>query len=960
MKKSISNGLAAAVFAGLIVLAAPVVSFAETSTLTLNIQARAPKVPTGKVRILLELSSAPDPAGEITVDNGTGPSAPFLGFPAGGSTPNGDDILITRQPATNTLTIFYTPQSRFAAPGNWCVLGALPEAQTVMISYTGSAHINSYRISSYTVPKNTAADAGTCAQAFRRVKSLAPVLNVTNMSGGAAVSKGRLPLDIILVLDKSGSMSGFASGGVGPTKWEGLKSALGIFTGLWEAAEVDVLSGSGTDLAQDRIGLVYFDSVVTPASFGGSGIFITRSGPVGPTHSWQDILDDVNTKSPGGGTAMGPGFQTGIDAFQLNPDAWKNDATVVLMTDGIQNVPPLVTLTGSNWQLDPDGAGPAPLKNLFEYGLPALTVYFGVPDVATSDMLNGIAKQMAGTSSIAGTAVEMDNSFSNQLVSALKGNTLSLLTRNENTLPAGVPASAPLPFLLDGSVRRAVITLSWPANLRAGLDLQFIPPGSTTPVAPVVTQNGPTWTVQGVDIPASGPIGDWKVRVVRRSTAGGDGPTPAIPYHLSIYSVEGKLDYQLTFPTLVAGTGDALVLAADVSYEGHPLDKLPANAITLKIDRPLVGPGTVLHDNEVSGDVLGSEISPGDVTTEYDRKVAALEKAGKLNAIRPQELNDNFLLKDNGSAVNGDKTADDAVYSARFGDTSRPGLYRFKVTLDWDDPRTGRIHRSEVIERVVEVNSDPAASLVVLTGKAAGSYDVKVTPKDRFNNFYGPSNVNPIKVTLRGGGTVTSVSDPRQTGDYVIHVDGVPAGANPHITIDVGGRQIRDDDFSHIPGFNPQNPPGNFKRWGLSLHAGLSIPHGDFNTFYNPGPNFGFDLEYRITPTFSLEGIYGFHRFNGDTFGPFTLSDVTLHQLSANGKVYGGSSPIRPFFNFGGGAYVFTPGGNTHGGLNVGGGFQFDVAPNVAIDTMYNFHNVFTSGSSTQFSTVQGGVRFRF
>ena len=155
------------------------------------------------------------------------------------------------------------------------------------------------------------------------------------------------------------------------------------------------------------------------------------------------------------------------------------------------------------------------------------------------------------------------------------------------------------------------------------------------------------------------------------------------------------------------------------------------------------------------------------------------------------------------------------------------------------------------------------------------------------------------------------------------------------------------------------NPPG-FKRFGLSLHAGLSIPHGDFNTFFNPGPNFGFDLEYRITPTFSLEGIYGFHHFNGDTFGPFTLSDVNVHQFSANGKVYGGTGPVRPFFNFGGGAYVFTPGANTHGGLNVGGGAEFEVNPNFAVDVMYNFHNVFTSGSSTQFSTAQGGVRFRF
>jgi opacity protein-like surface antigen len=153
-------------------------------------------------------------------------------------------------------------------------------------------------------------------------------------------------------------------------------------------------------------------------------------------------------------------------------------------------------------------------------------------------------------------------------------------------------------------------------------------------------------------------------------------------------------------------------------------------------------------------------------------------------------------------------------------------------------------------------------------------------------------------------------------------------------------------------------PPG-FKRWGLSLHAGVSIPQGNFNTFFNPGPNAGVDLEYRINPTFSLEGIYTFHRFNGETFGSVSVGDLNLHQFSFNGKVYGSSSPVRPFFNFGGGAYRFDP-GSTNGGLNVGGGFQFDVAPNVAMDAMYNFHNVFTSGSSTRFSTLQGGVRFRF
>jgi hypothetical protein len=160
------------------------------------------------------------------------------------------------------------------------------------------------------------------------------------------------------------------------------------------------------------------------------------------------------------------------------------------------------------------------------------------------------------------------------------------------------------------------------------------------------------------------------------------------------------------------------------------------------------------------------------------------------------------------------------------------------------------------------------------------------------------------------------------------------------------------------PGGTTQ-PPGGFKHWGLSLHAGASIPHGTFNTFYNPGPNAGIDLEYRVNPNFSLEGIYTFHRFMGETIGLVTIGDLNVHQFSFNGKVYGSTSPWRPFFNFGAGAYKFDP-GNTRPGLNVGFGVQRDITPTFAIDAMYNFHNVFTSGSSTRFSTVQGGVRFRF
>ncbi len=165
----------------------------------------------------------------------------------------------------------------------------------------------------------------------------------------------------------------------------------------------------------------------------------------------------------------------------------------------------------------------------------------------------------------------------------------------------------------------------------------------------------------------------------------------------------------------------------------------------------------------------------------------------------------------------------------------------------------------------------------------------------------------------------------------------------------------------------PAQPADEFKHWGLSLHAGVSVPHPDFSDLRRPGPNFGVDLEYRFNEYFSLEGIYTYHRFGGETFGPFVpggptfeLDPLNLHQLSVNGKIYAaGTSPVRPFFNLGGGAYFFSPGSTTRGGVNVGGGLQFDVTETMAVEGAYNFHNVF-GFSDVKFSTVQAGVRFRF
>jgi len=113
-------------------------------------------------------------------------------------------------------------------------------------------------------------------------------------------------------------------------------------------------------------------------------------------------------------------------------------------------------------------------------------------------------------------------------------------------------------------------------------------------------------------------------------------------------------------------------------------------------------------------------------------------------------------------------------------------------------------------------------------------------------------------------------------------------------------------------------------------------------------------LEYIATSHFSVEGIFGYHRFPAKIAG-----DLNLYQFSVNGKAYLTSGTLRPFVDGGVGAYKFSPGPTKFGG-NVGGGVLYSLTSRVGLEGAYNFHVINTPGAATKFSTLQGGIRFVF
>ena len=147
----------------------------------------------------------------------------------------------------------------------------------------------------------------------------------------------------------------------------------------------------------------------------------------------------------------------------------------------------------------------------------------------------------------------------------------------------------------------------------------------------------------------------------------------------------------------------------------------------------------------------------------------------------------------------------------------------------------------------------------------------------------------------------------------------------------------------------------DLSKFAFFMDAGVAVPHGDISFFLDPGFSIRGGLEYMITDQFSAEGSVGYQRF-----GTFFGGSTNLYQVSGNGKFYlvDQSTRLRPFVNGGVGVYV-TDSATTHFGGNVGAGVLYEVTPSFGIQGSYNF-NVFTAGSGTKFSTVQGGVRFRF
>ena len=252
------------------------------------------------------------------------------------------------------------------------------------------------------------------------VRLVAPAQPVTENSASAQ----RAPLDLALVIDRSGSMSG-----------DPLKAAL--------ESSVRIIQGLRSD---DRIAVVTFDDHVQ---------VVQPLVAIGDAH---DLVNRVRLIESGGSTALFDGWQEGVK--QLAPFVKKERiARVILLTDGQAN------------------HGLVDEAKIFEHvakaaGAGITTSTVGLGHGFNETLLTGMAKAGEGAANFGQTADDLSEAFEEQF--AILSN--SFLRQVKITVQGGSDVQARLlgELLEDGVTRtRKLGTLPWNSALTAVVELKI-------------------------------------------------------------------------------------------------------------------------------------------------------------------------------------------------------------------------------------------------------------------------------------------------------------------------------------------------------------------------------------------------------------------------------------------------------------------------------------------------------
>lgn len=328
-------------------------------------------------------------------------------------------------------------------------------------------------------------------------------------------------IDVVVVVDRSGSMSDPDSSGT--TKLQAALTAVDNFA--------DLLEDNRTDGQTNRIGLVSFaNGVSTDMGMTNAGPMLRAAG--GPLETG---ITSITMAGASGCTGMGAGIQRAIELLCPPGDCngfsgpGNPRKAILLLTDGIENVPPCIQPGGASGGT----CGAQCLGAQIDYSKLQFTqivaVGFGNAASLDGNKLTLLAERQGGiyVQNPGGSGDDLKHFFTKAF-----GTVTDEFVRIDPTgmLAASDAASDPVEYSSCGD-GKLTFASGWLEAVPTGsLRLEVTAPNGSL-VLPSATgveaSRDHTWDFERVKLPQAGPVaGNWKAQIVRAHRVYANGFTP--------------------------------------------------------------------------------------------------------------------------------------------------------------------------------------------------------------------------------------------------------------------------------------------------------------------------------------------------------------------------------------------------------------------------------------------------
>ena len=544
-----------------------------------------------------------------------------------------------------------------------------------------------------------------------------------------------LPAAAMLALDISGSMGILACPSCSATRLDVLKESVALFARLW------LMLGR----ADDRLGVTYFSTQVEQFSIGGEAIPLLTPANV------DAILNDLGPRSPANLTAMGGALQRSIEALSMPPATSAGPRHVILFTDGMQNVNPMVhELSANPPQHDisdepgrpSSGVAPTGVRLDMLSGVTVDTIGIGTGQ-AFVDLLAAIAGETHGLAPTDPTGVarstanaeDLRQFFVEALIDTLRGASPQLIAYRRGALGSTGATEA---FTANKGARKLLFKVSWPRGQK--LEVRVFK-GGTDITSSARSASGDFYRIFAFDQAADRDAlaGAWQVRIT--------GPR-GVKYEAAAILDEPELRYLVRLAEPRSRVGSPMRFVVDIGAGKRPVDgRINVTAI---VERPRIAVGNLLGNANPS-DMKGREAEPG-MTIAEQRLASLFTDARRWKELTTPRVTNIRLTPDGKGA-----------YRGVLDNVTVPGLYRATVQISGEDSRLGRFERAQSVTAIARFGAaDRRRSELALRPKE-NSFELTLRPRDRHGNLLGPGLAKEIRLAAPG---IAPVPDDLGDGRY--------------------------------------------------------------------------------------------------------------------------------------------------------------------------------------------------